>query len=199
LSKASHATYKTTLLANITIKCYIFIMSKFIILVILVFSINAAAFADSPEQVITLKDGSQIKGQLVGINNGSYTIQVPVVGEVRASMSDVVSVTNANAPTLAAQPTTNQQSVSAQNYDRQIVANQKQLMSDPQSMELLRQMMQDPETMKLLQDPSLIKAVTSRDYGSVQNNPSVQKLLNTPQMQAILQKLMDQQRQQNAS
>jgi len=113
-------------------------MSKFIILVILVFSINAAAFADSPEQVITLKDGSQIKGQLVGINNGSYTIQVPVVGEVRASMSDVVSVTNANAPTLAAQPTTNQQSVSAQNYDRQIVANQKQLMSDPQSMELLR-------------------------------------------------------------
>jgi len=199
LSKASHATEKTTLLANISIKCYIFIMHKFIILVIFVLSINTAAFADNPDQVITLRDGSQIKGQLVGINNGSYTIQVPVVGDVHASMADVVSVTNANAPTLAAQPTANQQSVSAQNYAQQIAANQKQLMSDPQSMELLHQMMQDPETMKLLQDPSLIKAVTSRDYGSVQNNPSVQKLLNSPSMQAILQRLMEQQRQQNAS
>ena len=199
LSKASHATEKTTLLANISIKCYIFIMHKFIILVIFVLSINTAAFADNPDQVITLRDGSQIKGQLVGINNGSYTIQVPVVGDVHASMADVVSVTNANAPTLATQPTTNQQLINGPNYDQQIAANQKQLMSDPQSMELLHQMMQDPETMKLLQDPSLIKAVTSRDYGSVQNNPSVQKLLNSPSMQAILQRLMEQQRQQNAS
>ena len=197
LSKASHATEKTTLLANISIKCYIFIMRKFIILAIFVLSINTAVFADSPEQIITLKDGSQIKGKLVGINNGTYTIQVPVVGDVHASIADVISVTNDIAPTPATGPT--QRSGNAPNYDQQIAANQKQLMSDPESMELLHQMMQDPQIMKLLQDPSLIKAVTSRDYGSVQNNPSVQKLLNTPQMQAILQKLMAQQQQQNAS
>ena len=177
-------------------------MNKVILIfTVLVLSAGTVALADQPEQVITLKDGSQIKGDLIGINGGVYTIKAPIIGDVHASVSDVVSITNSNAP-VAALPTNaapNQPSGNAPNYDQQIAADQKQLMSNPQSMAALQQMMQDPQIMQALQDPALIQAVTSHDYQAIQNNPNVQKLMSNPQMQALLQKLQAQQQQQNKS
>jgi hypothetical protein len=170
---------------------------------VLALSISTAAFADTSEQVITLKDGSQLKGELTGISNGVYTIKAPIIGDVHAAVSDVVSITNSNAPTaaVAALPTTatpNQAPANSSSYDQQIAAGQKQLMSNPQSMATLQEMMQDPEIMQALQDPALVAAVTSHNYQAVQSNPNVQKLLNNPKMQALLQKLAAQQQQQNS-
>jgi hypothetical protein len=168
--------------------------------VFLALSASMSAFADTSEQVITLKDGSQIKGELTGINNGIYTIKAPIIGDVHAAISDVVSITNSNAP-AAVGPTSsasNQAPANIPNYDQQIAAGQKKLMSNPQSMATLQEMMQDPEIMQALQDPALVAAVTSHNYQAVQSNPSVQKLLNNPKMQALLQKLAAQQQQQNS-
>jgi hypothetical protein len=171
-------------------------MNKIIfIFTIFILSISANSFADDNEQVITLKDGSQIKGVLSGIDNGVYTVKTPIIGDVHVSQNDVVSVTNSNAPVVAAPV---QGPVTAASLDRQIAANQQQLISNPQSMASLQEMMQDPEIMQALQDPTLVQAVTSHDYQAVQNNPSVQKLMSNPKMQALLQKLMAQQQQQNS-
>ena len=171
-----------------------------LIFAVLLLSANTVAFADQGEQVITLKDGSQIKGELAGINNGVYTIKTPIIGDVHVAASDVASITNgagnATAPVAAAQ---NQTSGAVPNMDQQIAASQKRLMSNPQSMATLQEMMQDPEIMQALQDPALVQAVTSHDYQAVQSNPSVQKLMNNPKMQALLQKLAAQQQQQNTS
>ena len=150
-----------------------------------------ASFADDSEQVITLKDGSQIKGELVGISNGVYTIKAPIIGEVHASAGDVVSITNGNA--------TGQGTASVPNMDQRIAAEQKKLMSNPESMATLQQMVQDPQIMQALQDPALVQAVTNHDYQAVQSNPNVQKLMSNPKMQAILQQLQAQQQQQKPS
>ena len=173
---------------------------------ILILSAITTAFADQSQQVITLKDGSQIKGELAGINNGVYTIKTPIIGDVHVAASDVASITNGNAP-IAALPTNNtnyptvpnQSSPSIPNMDQQIAASQKQLMSNPQSMATLQEMMQDPEIMQALQDPALVQAVTSHDYQAVQSNPQVQKLMSNPKMQALLQKLAAQQQQNTSS
>jgi hypothetical protein len=168
-----------------------------------VLSITAVGFADQSEQVITLKDGSQIKGELAGIEKGIYTVKTPIIGDVHVAASDVASITNGNAP-VAALPTNNansptvpnQSSASIPNMDQQIAASQKQLMSNPQTMATLQEMMQDPEIMQALQDPALVQAVTSHDYAAVQSNPQIQKLISTPKMQELLQKLAAQQQQQ---
>src|SRR5277367_2274349 len=116
-----------------------------LIFAVLILSINAVAFADQAEQVITLKDGSQIKGQLAGIENGVYTVKTPIIGDVHVAASDVASITNGSA--VAAMPTSampTDQAGSASTLDQQVTANQQKLMSNPQSMQILEQMAQDP-------------------------------------------------------
>jgi len=183
-------------------------MYKFIlILTALILSTSTATFADQSEQVITLKDGSQIKGELAGIDNGVYTVKTPIIGDVHVAASDVASITNsaaapvaalpANTPSDAAAPAPS--SGTAPSMDSQIAASQQALMSNPQSMATLQEMMQDPEIMQALQDPALVQAVTSHDYSAVQNNPQIQKLMSNPKMKALLQRLAAQQQQNSTS
>src|SRR5579863_5380352 len=73
-------------------------MNKIILtFAVLILSVNSYAFADDSQQVITLKDGSQIKGVLSGIDNGIYTVKTPIIGDVHVAVGDVASITNSNA------------------------------------------------------------------------------------------------------
>jgi hypothetical protein len=171
---------------------------------ILILSSGTIAFADQDEQVITLKDGSQIKGVLAGVDNGVYTVKTPIIGDVHVAASDVSSITNgagngtaAAAATAAPVAPVASDPGTAPNLDAEIAASQKKLMSNPQSMATLQEMAQDPDIMKALSDPDLVQAITSHDYQAVQNNPKIQELMNNPKMQALLQKLAAQQQQQN--
>jgi hypothetical protein len=178
-------------------------MNKLIILFTAFFiSANILVFADQAEQVITLKDGSQIKGVLSGIENGVYTVKTPIIGDVHVAASDVSSITNGNAAPAAINPPAastapNQALGSIPNLDQQIATNQQKLISNPQSMAMLQEMAQDPEIMQALQDPAVLQAVTSHDYQAIANNPKIQALMNNPKMQAFMQKLQAQ--QQSAS
>ncbi len=178
-------------------------MYKFIFTLTLLFlSANITAFADDAEQVITLKDGSQIKGQLAGINNGVYTVKTPIIGDVHVAASDVASITNGaadgTAAPVAAMPA-QASGAPSNNMDAQIAASQQKLMSNPQAMAELQEMAQDPEIMQALQDPALVQAVTSHNYQAVQSNPQVQALMSNPRMQAFLQKIAAEQQQNSSS
>lgn len=166
------------------------------IFVLLALSVTTVSFADQAEQVITLKDGSQIKGELSGIYNGVYTIKTPIIGDVHVAAGDVASITNGagnGAPVAAVQPGV------VPSMDQQIAASQQKMMSNPQTMAALQEMAQDPEITQALQDPALVQAVTNHDYQAVQSNPAVQKMLSDPKMQALIQKIAAQQRQQQQS
>jgi len=183
-------------------------MNKIIfVFTVLFLSTVTSSFADQAGQVITLKDGSQIKGELSGIENGVYTVKTPTMGDVHVPVSNVASITNSKIP-ITAPPANHtagnyaspgQLSGDMPNMDQQIMSQQQKLMSNPEDMADVQQMAQDPEIMKLLSDPALVQAVTSHDYQAIQSNPKVQELLNNPKMQALLQKMAPQQQQQNTS
>jgi len=162
------------------------------------------SFADQVEQVITLKDGSQIKGQLSGIENGVYTVKTPIIGDVHVAASDVASITNGGATPAAGIAQNNagnaaslpQAGATVPITDQQIMAQQQNLMANPQAVADLQQIAQDPEIMQLLSDPALVQAVTSHDYQALQANPKLQELMSNPKMQALLQKIAAQQQQQ---
>jgi hypothetical protein len=177
-------------------------MNKYILLFCILFlSAGILSYADDAEQVIILKDGSQIKGVLSGIDNGVYTVKTPIIGDVHVAAGDVASITNGNgtAATAPAALAPAPSSGTAPNMDAQIAASQKQLMSNPQSMATLQEMAQDPDIMQALSDPALVQAVTTHDFQAVQNNPKIQELMSNPKMQAFLQKLAEQQQQQSSS
>src|SRR5271154_2784629 len=100
---------------------------------LLFLSITTFSFADQGDQVITLKDGSQIKGQLAGIDNGVYTVKTPIIGDVHVAASDVASITNGNAAAAAPQPTQDSAAIPS-NMDQQIAMQQQKLISNPKAM-----------------------------------------------------------------
>jgi len=184
-------------------------MNKFILsFAVVILSASVLAYADdSGQQVITLKDGSQIKGVLSGIDNGVYTVKTPIIGDVHVAANDVASITSGDVPAPVAAPTaalpTNTTPTTAAvgtptDMNQQIAATQQQLMANPQNMQMLTQMAQDPQVMQALQDPAVVQAVQNHDYQALQSNPAIQKLMSNPQMQALVQKMAAQQQQQAA-
>jgi len=173
---------------------------NFILFAVSILCVSTAAFADQPQQVITLKNGSQIVGQLVSLNNGVYTIKAPIIGNVQASASDVVNITNSNGGIppgsnnpgqgYSNNPTSPTQSGDIPDLNQKIAEEQKQLMSNPESVSILMQMAQDPEIAQLLQDPALVQAVTHHDLQAVESNPRIKQLMDNPKVKEFLKRLM---------
>lgn len=168
---------------------------------------TAISFADQSEQVITLKDGSQIKGELSGIENGIYTIKTPIIGDVHVAAGDVASITTSGGASAGGVAQNNAGNAAGSlaagasnpGMDQQFTAQQQKLMSNPEAMAEVQKIAQDPEIMQALSDPALVQAVTTHDYQALQNNPKLQELMSNPKMQALIQKLAAQQQQQNNS
>ncbi len=137
------------------------------------------------ESVVTLKDGSQIKGEVIGLSDGVYTLKTPIIGEVHVAIADVVNINNGTAmPQAAALP-----SASTENLNQQVKSAQAQLMSNPQTMIELQEMLKDPEIAQLLSNPELVRIVTSNDVNAIAENPQAQALMNNPKMRAFIQKI----------
>ena len=169
------------------------ILPKLLIFVLL-FLLPALVRADT--QIITLKDGSQIKGELVGVSNGVYTIKTSLLGDVHISAGQVASISNGVAPPAPAGPAQTatagygQQPAAATNpYSQQIQAAQAQILGNPAIVSELQNMMQDPEIQQIITDPAFMQAVTAQDVHAVQNNPRAQQLINNPKIKALIEKL----------
>jgi len=160
-----------------------------------------ASADDQNEQVFNLKDGSQIKGVLSGVENGVYTVKTPIIGDVHVAANDVASITSstgattAPAPALPANNTAAAPATLPSNMDQQMASTQQKLMSNPQSMAIIQQIAQDPEISEALRDPAVVQAVMSHDYQAVQSNPKIQALMSNPKMQEFLKQLASQQQQ----
>lgn len=149
------------------------------------------ALAWAEIQVITLKDGTQIIGELVGVNNGKYTIRSTAMGEIKIDSSNVTSIAIPAAAPQAPVVAAPQINPSAQ-VGGQMQAMQTQLMNNPDVMTEMQKMMEDPEFMQLISDPAVLQAVTAKDPQALQNSPSGQKLMSNPKMRALIEKLQQQ-------
>ncbi len=157
-------------------------MKKIISLFILVCSIAAPAFAQQPEQTITLKDGTSIKGHLSGITNGSYSINNATMGEIKVPASEVLSITAAGVNPTIALPANSGGKINNETLN----SVKTNMMQDPEIMNLIQELLKDPEIAEIIKNPSLLQDALSMDPQKIENNPDMQKLMQNPTMQKIL-------------
>jgi hypothetical protein len=138
-------------------------------------------------QVIILKDGSQVKGDLVGIKDDNYTIKTESMGEVTVSKDKVLSINNGViapvAPLTGALPIAPSQTIDAA---------QQQLLSNPEMMSQIQALAQDPEVLELLSDPSLVEAIASKNPEALKAHPKGQALMDNPKLRAIVEQMQAQ-------
>lgn len=168
----------------------------------LFFALGLPAMAGS-EKTITLKDGSKINGRIIGIENGRYVIDSVTVGTIRVKQSDVITenipgeaepeAEEQNVPPslpYLGNPTNNAQPGPASS---QIKAMQARIMSDPGLLADVQSLSEDPAVMEALSDPSFVQAIQTGNMQSLQSSPHLIRLLSSPKMQVLIQKLRAQQ------
>jgi len=139
-------------------------------------------------QIITLKDGSQIRGEITSFASGVYTVNTPALGYIKISSSQVANIAN-NKIAPGQNSTGTLQASSNEDINQRVQTTQTQVMNDPRMMSEITDMMKDPEIVQLLSDPDLAKKFMSRDVKAIQNDPKAQKLMNNPKIQAIMEQL----------
>ncbi|MCA9404972.1 MAG: hypothetical protein KC684_00405 [Candidatus Omnitrophica bacterium] len=153
--------------------------------------INAEA---SPRKVITLTDGSILKGTVLGLSDGNYLLQTDNLGKVEISEEHVDSIQSEIAYRAeqqdldkAAQTQTTSQATgttSGQNPNMEQAINQ--VMADPTIMNDIQTLMQNEEIMTMLEDPELLNLLMNPDPKEFENNPKIQKLMSNPHMREVI-------------
>lgn len=153
-------------------------------LFIIVAAANLAlcAFAQSTK-TITLKDGSVVKGNVLQLADGVYTLETDNLGKITVPEAEVVSITAEAAP---APQEDNTASASLKSQAQEIQTN---LLSDPSIMAEIQNIMQDPEIRGVLSDPAFMRAIMSYNPDQIQQSEKTQYLLQNPKFQSLMEKI----------
>ena len=158
-----------------------FLFRSFVIVAVI--NLAFCAHAQSAK-VITLKDGSVIKGNVLQLADGVYTLETGNLGKVNVAESEIVSIAVESAPAAP-----NMGDTASASFKGQAQEIQTGLLSDPEVMVEIQNIMQDPEIRGVLSDPAFMNAIMSYDPNQIQQNEKTQYLLQNPKFQSLMEKI----------
>ena len=135
---------------------------------------------------IELTDGSIIYGQIVSVNEGVYAIKSESLGLIQLEEARIRAIRFGSSAQVRGAPDSPAQDL--QNARIQIL--QQSMMSDPEVMRIIMSLQEDPYFKEVLKDPDILKAVNSGDIDALLSNPKFIRLLNSPAIQEIGNKIM---------
>ena len=140
-------------------------------------------------KIITLKDGSTLKGNVIGLKDGVYTLQTSNLGNVEIPESNVLSITPPQTHSGLSAGSTDANQAQKMQLKKQVEAIQGTILTDEGLMTEIQNMVNDEEIKSILSDPSLLNDVTSFDQNKIQENSNIQDLLKNPKMQDLMNKI----------
>lgn len=145
------------------------------------------AMADS--RIIELTDGSRIRGEVVSMTDGVYTINNEALGIIKLDASRVAAIIGTSTTREPAQQdgVANQGAMAAVGQSA-VQSVQSGIASDPGLMRSIMQLQHDPEMQAILSDPELMRAVQSLDFETLSKSPKFQALMNNSRVRGIVSK-----------
>lgn len=123
------------------------------------------------EAVVRLKDGSVIKGQVLGRETDSYRIMTSTMGIVTVRETDIVSFED--------------------NEDLDWEDYQKAIVENPQTISGIQDLSKDQEIMAIVSDSKIKDAVARQDIDYLRTNEKFLKFMNHPTIRQIIQNTQD--------
>jgi len=130
-------------------------------------------FADSLK-VVQLKDGSQIRAEVISLANGIYELRSSTLGTIRIRSDQIHSI--------KAVQSSGQNPVQG---NASISAIRSGLMNNASTMSLIMSLQSDPDMQAILADPEIMGAIQRFDFEALQNNPKIQQLMKKSQVKKI--------------
>ena len=148
-----------------------------------------ASLAGADERILVLQDGSQIRGELISYEQGTYTIRTESLGKIKLSDRQVEQVVSVKVSVPKSMPPAAANTLAGKNLgaidNASIEALQSTIMSSPSLMGSINALQSDPQVQALLADPEVMRAVQSLDLDALSRNSKIQALMQNPQIKAL--------------
>ena len=152
---------------------------------------------------ITLSDGTTIYGKVVGMSDGVYKIQTETMGEISVNSDNVIEISkntsNNNQKNIGILDGNNNRKSNTtynntqRNNSNNYSAQQQDADAKVQSMMMnqgfinnLMDLNESSAMQSVLNDPEVMEAIQSGDYEFLMNNPKMNELMNSSEIQDIL-------------
>ena len=155
---------------------------KFALIVLLIASQPFTGhLASADQKLIKLTDGTEIVGEIISMQNGSYTIRSNSLGTLTVSDRQVQQISSLVSGPASSPVDTGKSAL----QNGQVQAIQQQLTSDSSMVQRILALQSSPEMQAVLSDPEVMAAVQRLDFEALQNHPKIKRLMSNQKIQAI--------------
>jgi hypothetical protein len=149
---------------------------------IVVCALLIAAASRAETATIHLTDGSQVRGEVISLKGGFYTIRGEALGTLEIPQEKIRLVEYGAAAGASG-------TASDANAGSAIDGLQQQMLGNPAVLQMIQALQTDPEIRALVSDSALqqriAQALTSGNLESLMNDPQLLRLMQNPKIQAI--------------
>ena len=133
---------------------------------------------------IHLQDGSKLRGEVLSLKGGAYTISTTSAGTLSIPQDQVKLVEYGGADTVrAADPAS---TLSTGTLDPGMMQSmQARLLQDPRIMAMIESLKSDASVQAIVNDPEIQAAIASGDFLALLNNPKFKALMQNPKVRGI--------------
>jgi hypothetical protein len=134
---------------------------------------------------LELTDGSIIIGEVLGMSGGVYSVRSPTLGTLGIESSRVRSLRNADPAATSDATLANP----AASYGADIDALQRQMVGNPDLMQMIVGLQNDPALQRAMADPELMALISSGNIDALRQHPSFLELMSQPGIRGIVEQL----------
>lgn len=171
------------------------VMKKLISISLFILSVGLLPSAAADSRRILLDDGTELVGEILRVENGSYTIKTRTLGTLTVSERQIQSITRPGATVGSA---TQNSHASSQNPvvsggtavqggqgRSSVQALQQRLVSDGNLMQQIMALQSTPEMQAVLSDPEVMAAIERMDFQTLANHPKIKRLMSNQTVRSI--------------
>lgn len=133
---------------------------------------------------VVLRDGTVIKGEVVSLRDGVYTISTDSAGSLQVSKQEVRSIDetgeSGTEPVVGVGPGASSPEADA------LDAATARIAQDPGLLAMVLALQNDSAVLAVLADPEITAAIAAGDYAELMNNPKIIALMNSEKVRAII-------------
>ena len=132
-----------------------------------------------------LMDGSVIQGEILSFSKGVYRISSDMLGTISLPEEKIRAIKPARVSGSQAE-NSRQQGGSA--GAQKIDRMQSQMLNDPETVRLIEELQNNPSVQRILQDEELMKAIAEGNLNKLGEDPKIKALMNDQTIGKIIEK-----------
>jgi hypothetical protein len=151
----------------------------------LIFMFMVSTVWGNTQSRFELMDGSVIQGKILSFSRGVYRINSDMLGTISLPEEKIQAIKPAHKSGLQAE---NSRQSGGSTGTQKIDRMQDRMLNDPETVRLIGELQNNPSVQQILQDEELMKAIAEGNLNRLSEDPKIKALMNDQTIGKIIEK-----------